>query len=178
MPLLAGIITSMNIKADIKPLEARKGSRKPLIAVERNVLISKMIDRLCEAPVASHVLAKELRVNRATIEKYRPLADELIGKMKLDRNVIRNLQVQRTYTLIEGLMNDLKEIKGSGLSLSKRVTLQSNIYNQIYKFSSHLALITGLNIETQVNVDHQKLVIIRANNDKKDKNKPVTLIDQ
>ena len=36
------------------------------------------------------------------------------------------------------------------------------IYNSIYKFSSHLALITGLNVETHVTVDPTKLVIIRS----------------
>lgn len=141
---------------DITSLESRKGSYKRLINAERNVLISKLIDKLCEGYTSTNSLSKELHVSRGTIENYRPLADEIISKTKLDRNVIRNLQVKRTYKIIEMLIDDLKKT----VSVKER----SLLYNQIYKFSSHLALITGINIETHVNVDHQKLVIVRANN--------------
>jgi hypothetical protein len=46
------------------------------------------------------------------------------------------------------------------------------------KASSHLALITGLNVETHVNVDQQQLVIIRSDskqsrNETQDLEKPV-----
>lgn len=129
-----------------------------LKVVERNVLISKLIDKLCEGYTSTNALSKELKVSRATIERYRPAADEIIGKFKLDRNVIRNLQVKRTYELIEMLMDDLNKATG--------YKERSAYYSQIFKFSSHLALITGINVETHVNVDHQKLVIIRANNNK------------
>lgn len=140
---------------DTDVLESRKGSRKQLVNAERNVLIAKMVDMLSEGWVSSGKIAKQLRVNRQTVENYRPLADELIGKFKFDRNIIRNLQLKRTYLLIEQLMEDLKQTKG--------VKERSLIYGSIYKFSSHLALITGLNVETHVNIDPTKLVIIRAN---------------
>lgn len=140
---------------DMNVLEERKGSRKQLQNAERTVLIAKMVDMLCQGYMSSGSMAKQLRVNRATIENYRPLVDEIIAKTKLDRNVIRNLQVKRTYLLIEQLMEDLKTTKG--------VKERSLLYGSIYKFSSHLALITGLNVETHVNVDPTKLVIIRSN---------------
>jgi hypothetical protein len=106
------------------------------------------------------------------VENYKPLANELIGKMKIDRNAIRALQIRRTYEIIEGLMEELRESrriggKGNGEDGGGGIKDRALLYNQIYKFSSHLALITGLNIETQVQIDPQKLVIIRS---KKDKN--------
>jgi hypothetical protein len=139
-------------------LEARKGSKKPLQVAERNVLISKMIDKLTAGYISTNALAKECRVSRETIERYRPLCDELIGKMNLDRNVVRNLQVKRTYDIIEQLMEDLKS--------SSSTADRAKIYASIYRFSSHLALITGLNVETHVNIDPTKLVIIRSNKKK------------
>ena len=99
----------------------------------------------------------------------RPTADELIGKMKLDRNAIRVLQIRRTYQLIEGLMTDLK-----GADTIKE---KSMLYGNIFKFSSHLALITGLNVETQVNVDQKQLVIIRPAERKKDHQITVTTVE-
>lgn len=132
---------------------------RTLSVAERNVLIAKMLDKLCEGYISTYKLAKDLRVNRSTIESYRPLVDKIIADTKLDRNVIRNLQVRRTYELIEQLMMDLKA--------SHSVKDRALIYASIYKFSSHLALITGLNVETQVHVDPTKLVIIRSNKPKK-----------
>lgn len=144
----------MNNTKSLKDLADRKGSRKQLQVAERNVLISKLVDHLCEGYTSTNKLANMLNVSRDTIDRYRPLADELIGKMKLDRNVIRNLQVRRTYKIIEMLMNDLTECEGI-----KEKTL---VYNQIAKFSQHLALICGLNTEVQVTADASQLVIIRG----------------
>lgn len=129
-----------------------------LLNAERNVLISKLVDLLCEGYSSTNSIAKKLGVDNGTIDTYRPLADELIGKMKLDRNVIRNLQVRRTYTLLEQLMDDLKKTTDT--------KERSLIFGSIYKFSSHLSLITGLNVETHVNIDPTKLVIIRSNKKK------------
>lgn len=134
---------------------AKQKPGKQLDNAKRMVIISKMIDMLCEGYMSTNALAEKLRVNRKTVESYRPLADEIIAKTKLDRNVIRNLQVQRTYKIVEQLMEDL--------TAAKTVKERSMIYGAIYKFSSHLALITGLNVETHVNVDPTKLVIIRSN---------------
>jgi hypothetical protein len=131
----------------------KKKAGQQLLNAERDVIISKLIDKLVEGLHTTNALSIELGVSRDTIDKLRPLADELIGKMKLDRNAIRVLQIRRTYNLIETLMADLK-----GCETIKE---KSMIYGQIFKFSSHLALITGLNVETQVNIDHKQLVIIR-----------------
>lgn len=131
-----------------------KAPGKQLVATERNVLISKMIDALCSGYSSTNALSRKLKVSRMTVERYRPLADEVIGKFKLDRNVIRNLQVRRTYEIIERLTSDLRTTKGAAD--------RAKIYGSIYKFSSHLALITGLNVETHVNIDPTKLVIIRS----------------
>jgi|SRR5947207_5587742 len=139
---------------DKTALLPKKKRGQQLVNAERNILIAKLVDHLCEGYMSTHALSKKLRVARGTIETYRPLADEIIAKTKLDRNVIRNLQLRRTYQLIEQLMEDLRQ--------TNSVKERALIYNSIYKFSSHLALITGLNVETHVTVDPTKLVIIRS----------------
>lgn len=137
-------------------LDKKRKRGNQLVNAERMVLISKLVEALCEGYQSTYTLSKKLNVDRQTIERYRPLADDVISKTKLDRNVIRNLQVKRTYRIIEMIMDDLKKCK--------TMKEKSLMYNQLAKFSQHLALICGLNVETQVNVDASKLVIIRANN--------------
>lgn len=149
---------------DMTQQVSKKSRGQQLLIAERNVIISKMIDILCEGYTSTNAISKRLRIARGTVELYRPLVDEIIRKTKIDRNVVRNLQVRRTYELIEMLMNDLKA--------TNKVAERAQLYNQIYKFSSHLAQITGINVETHVNIDHQKLVIIRSNTTKKPK-KPI-----
>lgn len=138
---------------------AKKPQGQRMVVVERNILIAKMVELLCDGYMSTYALSKKLNVARQTIDSYRPLVDDIISKTKIDRNVIRNLQIQRTYKIIEQLMEDLNATKG--------VKERSLLYNSIYKFSSHLALITGLNVETHVTVDPTKLVIIRSNRKKK-----------
>jgi hypothetical protein len=145
----------MNIEQSLIP----KKRGQQLVNAERLVLIGKLVDLLSNGYMSTWALSKKLKISHATIETYRPLADQLIAEHKFDRNVIRNLQVKRTYQIIEQLMIDLKS--------QKDVKARSLIYSSIYKFSSHLALITGLNIETHVNIDPTKLVIIRSNKTKK-----------
>lgn len=152
--LLAVYCTHMNSTQEMPKLS----QGQQLQNAQRLIIIGKMVDLLCEGYISTNALAKQLKISRPTVERYRPLVDDIIAKTKLDRNVIRNLQVRRTYELIESLMLDLKATKG--------VKDRSLIYGSIYKFSSHLALITGLNVETHVNVDPTKLVIIRANRKK------------
>lgn len=125
---------------------------------QKLVTLGKLIDYLSQGYYSTNELAQLTGLSRRTIDKYREEADRIIGSQKLDRNVIRSLQLKRTYNIIEMLMQDLKRCE-----TIKEKTL---IYSQIAKFSQHLALITGLNIETHVNVDHQQLVIIRADNNK------------
>ncbi len=145
---------------DSKQIEVTK--QKPgqrLTNVKRMAVIAKLVDHLTKGYYSTYELAKMTGLTYKMVDTYRPLADELIGKNKLDRNVIRNLQLRRTYTVLEMLMKDLNKTEDD--------KLRQGYYNQIAKFSSHLALITGLNVETHVNVDHQQLVIIRADNAKK-----------
>jgi|ERR1035437_5478719 hypothetical protein len=125
---------------------------------KRLVIIAKLIDYLAESYYSTNHLAKLTGFTRQVVDTYRPLADEVISKQVLNRNNIRNLQVKRTYKIIEMLMLDLQACESI-----KEKTL---IYNAIAKFSQHLALITGLNVETHVNVDYQQLVIVRSNGKK------------
>ena len=136
----------------------KQKSGQQLDNAKRLIVISKLVDYLSQGYYTTNALSKKTGLTRKMIDTYRPLADELISKQVLNRNNIRNLQVQRTYALIEQLMQDLKTCTSI-----KEKTL---IYNQIAKFSQHLALITGLNVETHVNVDYQQLVIVRASGKK------------
>lgn len=148
----------------------KKKRGQQLVNAERNVLISKLIDLMTEGYHSTNSLSKKLRVSRGTIENYKPLANELIAKMNFDRNTVRNLQIKRTYELIEQLIEDLKSIKldkTNPQTLAVSVKSRALIYSNIHKFNSHLALITGLNIETHVTLDPTKLVIIRAKNPSK-----------
>lgn len=122
---------------------------------ERTVLISKLVDLLCEGYQSTNSLAKKLKVDNSTIDAYRPLADELIGKMKLDRNVIRNLQVQRIYRLTEQLIKDLET--------ETNMKYKMLIHDKIAKYSSLLASVTGINQEfTPMDAKGTRLVIVRA----------------
>lgn len=138
---------------------SKQPSGQRLTNAKRLVVIGKLIDHLSQSYYTTNELANKTGLTRKMIDTYRPLADKLIGENKIDRNVVRNLQVKRTYTIIEMLMKDLSKTTDD--------KLRQGYYNQIAKFSQHLALITGLNIETQVNVDQHQLVIIRANNNKR-----------
>ena len=154
----------MNTAEDTDKIIDQKKRGQQLVQAERNVLMSKMLDLMTEGYVSTYMLSKKCHVSRDTIDRYRPLVDELIAKTKINRNAIRSLQIRRTYNIIEMLMEDLKTAVGA--------KDRSAYYNQIFKFSSHLALITGLNVETQVNIDPTKLVIIRSNTKKNTKNAP------
>jgi len=145
--------------APIEPITEPKTRGQQLTIATRNILIAKVLDLVSEGIMSTRELAHRTGVSRPTIDRIRPLVDEIIGRDKIDRNIIRNLQIRRTYELIEMLMSDLK-----GCETIKE---RSIIYGNIFKFSSHLALITGLNVETQVNVDHRQLVIIRPHESSK-----------
>lgn len=160
---------------------AKKKRGDRLTQAERVVAIAKLAEALTESYYSTNELSKMTGLSRRTVDRYRPLVDREIAEKRIDRNVIRNLQVQRTYKMIEMLMKDLERIESLNYTkdgvLNERFAAdvhnitksKVSIYNQIAKFSQHLALITGLNVETHVNVDHQQLVIIRADNAKKPK---------
>jgi hypothetical protein len=135
------------------------GIHANLSVARRVVLIGKLFDAMTEGYQSTNALSKRLGVSRPTIDRYRPVVDDLITKTKLDRTQIRNLELQRAYKIIEMLMDDL----------NKSVEHKDRIgyYNQIAKHSSRIALITGLNVETQVTIDQKQLVIIRADTNKK-----------
>lgn len=139
-----------------------------LTNAQKATLIDKMLTKLESGYMSTNQLAKELQVSRRTIDRFRPMVDKRIADKQPDRSIIRNLQIQRTYKIIEMLMNDLNKTKDD--------KTRQGYYNQIAKFSSHLALITGLNIETQINVNQDQLVIIRADNAKQPKQKIIEAV--
>lgn len=131
----------------------KKGRGRQLVNAEREVLIKALVDELSKGYYSSRHLSRTLGVSPSTIEKYRPLADDMIRRIKVDRNAVRSLQIGRVYSLVEGLMSDLQE--------AESIKEKQLVHNSIAKYFNHLALITGLNIETTVNVDAKPLVIIR-----------------
>lgn len=137
----------------------RQKSGQRLTNTKRLVVIGKLIDHLSQGYYTTNELSRITGLTRKMVDTYRPVADDLIAKKTLNRNNIRNLQITRTYNIIEKLMGEL--------DLCESIKEKTLIYNQIAKFSQHLALITGLNVETHVNVDHAQLVIVRADNGKK-----------
>lgn len=141
------------MRTEIGVIGRKRGEQ--LRNAERTVLITKLVDALCDGYQSNNALSNLLKVDVSTIQTYRPLADELIGKMKLDRNVIRNLQVQRLFRLVEGLMDDLKT------ETDKKYKLI--IHDKIAKYCSLLASVTGINQEfTPTDEKGTRLVIVRA----------------
>lgn len=139
---------------DNTPAKRPVGQR--LTKGERDQLLVDMVGLLQTGYATNRQLAATLHVNPKTAEKLRPLADQIIAQDTPDRNIIRNLSVRRATTMIERLVNKLDD-----LSLSDEL----KVHDKIVKYSQHLALITGLNVETKINIDHKKLVITRAHPD-------------
>lgn len=137
----------------IQLTKRKRGKR--LVNAERMVLISKLIDALCQGYRSTNSLAIMLKVDRQTIERYRPFADEVIGKQKLDRNVIRNLEVQKLYSLTDTL------IKSLNTETDKKYIMLT--HDKIAKYTTILASVTGINQEfTPTDEKGTRLVIVRA----------------
>lgn len=143
----------MEIKDNSKQLIAKKKRGQQLVNAEREILIKSLVDEMSKGYMSTRHLSRELGVSQATIEKYRPLADDMIRRIKIDRNVIRSSQIQRVYSLVEGLMEDLRA--------AESIKDKSLVHNSIAKYFNHLSLITGLNVETTIHQDAKPLVIIR-----------------
>lgn len=140
----------------------KQGTR--LTKIERQQLLLELIDALQSGYMSKLSLARKLNVSRQTIDSLLPEAEAVFATVTKDRNIIRNLQVQRTYAMIDRLSTKLDDEEHKP-SLKEELA----IHDKIIKYGQHLALITGLNVETHINVDHKQLVIIRP---AQDANKP------
>lgn len=129
-----------------------------MLAAERVEFVAKLVEIMLTGLYSDNKLAQMLKADRTTVNKYKPAALKLITAAKLDQSNIRALQVQRAYNRIERLTLELDD---KHLTVKDRMA----VHNQITKLEQHLALITGLNVETKINVDHKKLVIVRAHPD-------------
>lgn len=142
----------MMTSATHEAIKRRRGVH--LLTDEKMQLTFRIVDLLEEGIESELGLAKRLRVNTTTIRRYKPYALAVIQRAKLDRNIIRKKQIARTYRIIEQLTEDLKA--------AQSVRDRSLIYSTIAKYSNHLALITGLNYDSQVQqANAQQLVIVR-----------------
>ena len=132
----------------------KQGTR--LTKVERQELLLGLIDALQSGYMSKLSLARKLNVSRQTIDSLMPEAEAVFATVTKDRNIIRNLQVQRTYAMIDRLAGKLDNEEHLP-TLKEELA----IHDKIIKYGQHLALITGLNVETHINVDSKQLVIIR-----------------
>lgn len=126
-----------------------------MTATERSDLLADLVDHLLAGVYSDNGLAKLCKVDRDTVKRYKPAAFKIIANTQVDQNQIRTLEIQRTYTRIDTLYKELDQKK---LSVKDKMA----IHNQIAKAESHLALITGLNVQTTINVNRKQLVITRA----------------
>jgi len=121
---------------------------------ERADLIASLVEHMLKGLYSDNKLAELCQVDRRTITRYKPAAIKIIGATKIDRANVRALQIQRVYTRLERLNAEFE----TEMTLKERMA----VHGQITKLEQHLALITGLNVETKINVDHKQLVITRA----------------
>lgn len=126
-----------------------------LTKAERDDLIIELVKALQNGHTSTYELAKLLKVSGSTVDRLRPMADKVLLTTLPDRNTVRALEIQRTYRSMERLAMKLSNEK---LALDSYLRIDKSMQG----WSKHLALITGLNIETKVNVNQKQLVITRA----------------
>lgn len=126
-----------------------------LTADEKADLLADLVEHMLKGFYSDNKLAQLCNVDRDTIRRYKGSASKIIASTRIDRNNIRALQIQRVYTRLEALNTELEDKK---LTVKEKMA----IHGQITKLEQHLALITGLNVETKVNVNQRKLVIVKA----------------
>jgi dsRNA-specific ribonuclease len=135
-----------------------KSDGQRLNIAERTELIADMVESMLAGYQSDRQLSEDLKISRPTIGKYKQYALQLIASTKLDQPQIRALQLSRLYQDLENLTI---ELQAPDLTVKDKMS----IYNQRSKINQQIALVSGLNIETKVNVDAKKLVITRAHPD-------------
>lgn len=141
-------------------IRKRKNGER-LTRQERDDLIIELVKCLQNGHTSTYELAQLLKISGPTVDRLRPMADKIIINTLPDRNTIRALEIQRTYRMIEKLSLAFDGEKKYRPSHKMRMDISARILG----FSKHLALITGLNVETKVNVNQKQLVITRAHPD-------------
>lgn len=125
---------------------------------EREELIIKLVDLLTTGYKTDSELAEQLQISRVTLNTLKPFADELLAVTADTQNVIRNQSIARVNRQIERITKHLEDGK---------LTFKEQMFaiSTFTRLQSHLAMITGLNVETKINIDHKRLVVIRAHPD-------------
>lgn len=136
---------------------ARRKRGQRLSKAERDDLIIELVKHLAARYDNTHQLAKRFNVDETTIDRLRPVVDKIIANSIPDRNIIRSLEISRTYEMMGKLADMFEKAKPENSKL--------NITHAMLGWSKHMALITGLNVETKVNVNQKQLVITRAHPD-------------
>lgn len=139
------------------PVTPARPQGRNLTKAERDDLIVSIVTRLQKGYASNYRLARDLKVNDRTIQKLRPMADAIITEQIPDRGIIRSLEIAKTYEMVAYLADLLEKEKDH-----KR---KMDISRSMLGWSKHMALITGLNVETKINVNQKQLVITRAHPD-------------
>lgn len=132
----------------------QKAPGKALNKAESIELITDLVELLLKGYISDNQLSKDLKVSRQTIVRYKDDAMKIISSASIDQPRIRALHLQ-------GLYQDLEELTIM-LETATSVKEKTSIYNQRNKVKQQIALISGLNVETKINLDHKQLVIIKS----------------
>jgi hypothetical protein len=125
-----------------------------LLTDEKLKLTQDLVEVLQEGFYTDSALARKLNINQSTVKRYRPAAEGIIRSVKLDRSAIRNLQLQRSFKLVEGLVHDLEQAESTK---EKRL-----IHSSIIKYFQHIGAIAGITTDSRVEItENRQLVIIR-----------------
>lgn len=132
----------------------QKDQFEKLTTDEATELIADLVDALLHGYVSDNQLSKDLKVSRTTIVRYKAKALKIISSTEIDQPQIRALHLQ-------GLYQDLEELTMM-LNEATSIKEKTSIYNQRNKVKQQIALISGLNVETKINLDHKQLVVIKS----------------
>lgn len=126
------------------------------LTVAGNVkVLAKVIDQLEQGYDTPGIIAKNLNIDHDAAKQYKKLAMEYFMGEGINRAAIRALQLSRANRYVQSLLNQITP--------DTTLTQRLQIHDRVIKWYQHIASITGLNIETTVNVDATKpLVIIRS----------------
>lgn len=116
-------------------------------------MVERMADLLTMGVPSQRQMAIELNTTHTTIKKYLPLARQLLNAMVPNRDDYRAEHIARLRYLCRKAMDDLDKCE--------KPYERAHLYRVVGQFMGQLALVTGLNVETTVNVEAQPLVIIR-----------------
>lgn len=123
---------------------------------EKLELSANLAELLTLGYASTNALARQLNVDNKTVERYLPLARKVLQQLVPSREDYRAEHIARLRNVCQMILDDLARLGEDGKAYERAA-----LYRVLGQFMGQLALVTGLNVETQVNVDQKQLVIIR-----------------